>query len=201
MKVKKRWILVFLITWIFTVNCLAATDKAEPIGVSNETFLQSTWMKICARIKGTSDIFSVFLTPVIAILAVYIAWQQYRINRYKVRIDLFDRRYKIFDTLMNLLGHIAQRGDIADEKLNEFLRSTKESEFLFKKDIPEYLDEIYKNAVDLHCQEEMLKSQQLPIGLKRNEVVEKRGKIFDWFTSQFDISRKRFAKYLNFKNI
>jgi len=87
---------------------------------------------------------------------------------------------------MNLLGHIAQRSDIADEKLNEFLISTKDSEFLFKKDILEYLDEIYKNAVDE----------------SRNKTVEKEIKeIFDWFTSQLDVSKKRFAKYLSFKNI
>ena len=125
MKAKKRWILGFLITWIFAVTCWATADVAEPFEVSNGTFLQSTWVKICVRAKGLSNIFSGFLTPVIAILAVYIAWQQYRINRYKARFDLFDRRYNIFDTLMNLLGHIAQRSDIADEKLNEFLISIK----------------------------------------------------------------------------
>jgi len=156
---------------------------------------------ISVSIREISEVCAGFLTPIIAILAVYIAWQQYRINRYKVRIDLFDRRYKIFDTLMSLLGHIAQRGDIADEKLNEFLRSTKDSEFLFKKDIPEYLDEIYKNAGVLHRQEEMLKSQPLPRGESRKKVVEKRRELFDWFTSQFDVARKRFAKYLSFKNI
>ena len=125
MKAKKRWILGFLITWIFAVTCWATADVAEPFEVSNGTFLQSTWVKICVRAKGLSNIFSGFLTPVIAILAVYIAWQQYRINRYNARFDLFDRRYNIFDTLMNLLGHIAQRSDIADEKLNEFLISIK----------------------------------------------------------------------------
>ena len=75
---------------------------------------------------------------------------------------------------MNLLGHIAQRSDIADEKLNEFLISTKDSEFLFKKEILEYLDEIYKNAVDLHHRhEEMLESQTLPRGESRNKAFER----------------------------
>src|SRR5271170_90498 len=36
------------------------------------------------------------MTPVIALIAVYIAWQQWRTNADKVKLDKFDRRFPIY---------------------------------------------------------------------------------------------------------
>src|SRR5207249_4626928 len=44
------------------------------------------------------------LTPLIAGIAVYIAWQQKEAAEYNVKLDLFDRRYRVYRGLMDLLA-------------------------------------------------------------------------------------------------
>ena len=46
--------------------------------------------------KEIIDIFSALLTPIIATIMVYIAYQQMRANRIKVKAELYADREKIF---------------------------------------------------------------------------------------------------------
>ena len=39
---------------------------------------------------------SALLTPVIGVVAVYVAWQQWKTNDIKLKLDLYDRRLKIY---------------------------------------------------------------------------------------------------------
>ena len=49
------------------------------------------------------DIFSALLTPTIALVTTYIAIQQYRNNRAKLRHELYDRRVAVYNAVGNFL--------------------------------------------------------------------------------------------------
>ncbi|MCH7557762.1 MAG: hypothetical protein IIB56_09940 [Planctomycetes bacterium] len=152
-------------------------------------------------IKEISEICAGFLTPTIAILAVYIAWQQHKTNTDKLRLNLYDRRNRVFDGLMNLLGHIGQQRDVTDQQLYQFYAATNQSEFLFGEgNISEYLEEIRKKAIDLQYLEKRIKDQRLSQE-ERKKVVENSRKVFDWLEKQFEVSKNKFRKFLSFKNI
>jgi hypothetical protein len=99
-------------------------------------------------------ILSAMLTPAIALLAAYIAWQQHKTNRNQFRLGLFERRSKLFDSAGKLIGTVLGQGHIDAEDLREFLRGTKESEFLFGADIKAYLHDLYNKASDVHALED-----------------------------------------------
>jgi hypothetical protein len=48
-------------------------------------------------LKALVEASSAALTPVVAILTVYIAYQQYQTNMSKLRLDLYDRRRKVLE--------------------------------------------------------------------------------------------------------
>jgi hypothetical protein len=56
----------------------------------------------------------------IAILAVWIACQQHKTSRYKLRLDLYDKRFNVFHKLISLVSSVVQQGNVTDEQLNEF---------------------------------------------------------------------------------
>ncbi len=48
------------------------------------------------RLQALIDVFSALLTPVIAAIAVYVAYQQWQTNRRRLQLDLYDRRLRIY---------------------------------------------------------------------------------------------------------
>lgn len=145
------------------------------------------------------NIFKGLLTPIIAIVVAYIAYQQHKTNRDKLRLDLYDRRLKVFEGLMVLLSAIFKKGMCNDQERDQFQRATVEGSFLFDKDIASYLDTIHKKTLELGTIRAALKLNSLPRGDKRNQMVEKESQLFDWFMGQFEVSKEKFARYLSFR--
>jgi hypothetical protein len=94
---------------------------------------------------------------VIAAIVAYIAWQQHKTNRDKLRLDLYNKRYSVFYSLMTMLAHISRHGKIDLTQVNDFSRATKEAVFLFDEDINTYLETIREKALRLWSAEETLK--------------------------------------------
>jgi hypothetical protein len=77
------------------------------------------------------------LTPLIAVIAVYIAWQQWRTARQKLRMDLFDKRYASFERILSATNtasaKIMECHDTleASSSLIECWRASREAHLLF----------------------------------------------------------------------
>lgn len=147
-------------------------------------------------LEGILNVFRALLAPVIAGVVAYIAYQQHKTNRDKLRLDLYDRRLKVFEGLMVLLWVIFRKGTCNDQERDQFQRATVEGSFLFDKDIANYLDTIQKKTLELGTIRAVL---NLPSGEKRDQTVEKERQLFDWFTNQFEVSKEKFARYLSFR--
>ena len=96
------------------------------------------------------DFFSGLLTPIIAVLAAYIAWQQWRTNDLRLKHELFDRRYDLYVKITSYLATILTTGRVEPNSEMQFLRDTKAVDFLFDKRIHDFVHEIYSNAVKLY---------------------------------------------------
>jgi hypothetical protein len=144
------------------------------------------------------QILSAALTPILGILAAYIAWQQWRTNHLKVRHDLYERRLVIYLAVMEFLACIIRNGKASDSEMVTFLQTTRESYFLFGRDIADYLEGIYKESVELQYQSEMLHSpgSNLPVGEDRSKLAREKGDLSKWFGRQFVTSRDKFSKYM-----
>ncbi len=143
------------------------------------------------------------LTPFIACIAVYIAYQQHKTARYRLRLDLYNKRFNVFNSTKSLLGKIVRSGDVTNEELLDFLGSTDEAIFLFKQDISDYLEGLYQKGLTLQRLEKSIHSSDFSkIEVKEQEkILDKRGEIFSWFIKQFEVCQQKFGEYLNFENI
>jgi hypothetical protein len=141
------------------------------------------WAKLGTALSG-------FLTPVIAALAVYIAWQQYFINRRQLSHALFDRRWIVFVSTMELIVAAIRTSSVTLDDISKFDLGTREHEFLFGSDIGRYLAEVRNKAVDLYAQ-----NAAVP------EEAATRTKIMLWFSGQGEKAREKFARYMAFDEI
>ena len=134
-------------------------------------------------------VFSALLTPVIALLATYIAWQQHKTNRNQFRLALLDKRIKVFNAARELIATVLKKAKIDSDSLAKFLWETRESAFLFGPDITAYLDELYGKGADVFAFE----------GAGVEEDRKQRKEALLWFGRQGDELKVKFGKYMAFK--
>lgn len=54
------------------------------------------------------EIFEALLTPVIAMVATYIAWQQWKTNQQKLNLERYDRRLRVYEEVRKILSIIGR---------------------------------------------------------------------------------------------
>ena len=125
-------------------------------------------------------------TPIIAVLATYIALEQYRINRRQYRLALFEKRMAVFNATVTMIANILQTSQVTIPECGKFLRDTRDHEFLFGPEIGEFITEIYNRAVGL----------QTYIAVNNGpQQVE----VLQWFPGQIGRARTLFRTYIDFR--
>lgn len=153
-------------------------------------------------IEQIAEISKAFLTPLIAIVATYIAWQQGTTNQQKLLLDLYDRRLKVYEEVRRILSLIARDGKASYEDLMKFRVAVSEADFLFGPEIPAYVDEIYKHGVKLRYWSQQYRdfTQTKPVGYDHEKVCAGEAAELDWLIAQFEPAKQKFKKYLAISN-
>jgi hypothetical protein len=128
-----------------------------------------------------------------------IAWQQWRVADNKLRLDLFDRRYKVYDSTRKFLAVILTEATFTLSQLAEFDIGTSDAEFLFGADVVDYLGQIRKRALHLRTAQTLY--EPLPVGDERSRHVQAAHDDLSWLTNQITAMTKIFAPYLGFANV
>lgn len=153
-----------------------------------------------SRILAMVAVLNALLTPLIAIIATYIAWQQWQANKLKLKMERYDRRLRVYQEVVKMLRRCANRG-IEWADLIDFGSSTAEGDFLFGPEIRQYLDEIISRATELITAKAEYRdfTQPAPASYDHNKVVKEMSDQLRWFTEQIVgfVARDKFAQYLN----
>jgi hypothetical protein len=151
--------------------------------------------------KDLLTIFSGLLTPLLAVIATYIAYQQWHTSRIKLQHDLYDRKYAVYAALTNFL--IQTQLDVLHVNYNTIIlfgQKVKESYFLFDPEVSNYLEEVLKKGMALCDLNFKLNDPRLDAGLTndtRTQLASEFGKQLDWFRQQLDsVAREKFKKHL-----
>jgi hypothetical protein len=148
------------------------------------------------------QISSGLLTPLIAIVAVYIAWQQSKTAKQKLTLDTYDRNLRIYEEVKKFLLIIIREGDVGFDEAIKFRSSVSEADFLFGSEIVQYIDEIYTRAINLRLWNEEYRdyTQTKPEGYDHSKVVEEKHKELVWLAAQLEPAKEKFRKYLSIKS-
>lgn len=148
--------------------------------------------------QGTSwvEVLSALLTPAIALIALFIAYQQYRVNQFRLRHELYERRLRVYKAVQSFLSDIVREGGTDYPRCAEFYREASEAVFLFEPSVQEYIEEIYSKAIDLVAAKERLYppdgSPGLPVGDERTQVSQAKADLLKWLVKQLSASKELF---------
>lgn len=139
------------------------------------------------------------LTPTIAVLGAFIAYRQWLTAQNKLKLDLFDRRFAIYDAARILIASVMTKGKANDEELCTFESGIRSARWLLNKGIETYFEnELRRKAVELLTLDKEL--QGLPAGDQRDKNVRKQSELRKWILNQYNVLDRHFEKYLRLKH-
>jgi len=96
-----------------------------------------------------AEVSKALLTPLIAVITTYIAWQQWKTSKQKLNLDRYDRRLRVYEEVRKILSIIFRDAKVSTDDLLKFRTSVSEADFLFGAEVPAYIDEIYRRGLNL----------------------------------------------------
>jgi len=90
------------------------------------------------------------LTPIIAILTLWIAYNQFMTAKRKLKLDLFEKRLAVYDVVNSTIVEIMASGKTNNDIENNFTIWVSCAKWLFDDKMAKYLnDELWKEIVNL----------------------------------------------------
>ena len=130
------------------------------------------------------EYFSALLVPLIAIVGIFIAYQQYKINEQRLRHETYERRLSVYKVVQRYLSEILRDGHTTYDKAMQFNSDAAEAAFLFDESVQNKIDVIYKKSIDMayeHLQMHPANgSGGIPAGEERNEASKKHSSLLKW---------------------
>ena len=138
-------------------------------------------------------------TLVVGIAVAFIALRQWLLARYKLRLDLFEKRYKVYEASAQFLSIILSHANFNDDDLRAFNIGTRDVVFLFPKHLKDYLHKIRCRALDMRLFQEQF--TPLPVGEERSKLVQKHHDELAWLSDQLTKLPEIFAPFLGFASV
>lgn len=139
------------------------------------------------------------LTPTVAVLGSFIAYRQWRTAQSKLKFELFDRRFSVYEASRNLLASIMTSGKAKNEEVLKFLAATREAKWLLNDEVATYLEKVlYQKAIDLQRLQATL--EVIPVGEERSASVNSQDEINEWFIAQYAVLDEKFSPFLELKH-
>ncbi len=177
-----------------------------PSGKILDAARRSVRVEIIGTTPQTNSIvgvLSAILSPVIAFVVAYIAYQQHRINCSRFRWELYDRRLRVYKAAELYLVQVIREAKADHITTARFRNDASEVDFLFDKEVRDYVDQLYDKGLELVKTCWLLDGfdgkSGLPVGDKRNKAADEQAGILKWFTGQLRVSRELFTKHMRIR--
>ena len=149
--------------------------------------------------QAAINVFSALLTPVIAVIAVYIAYQQWQTNRRRLELDLYERRLHVYQAVSQFIYKVLTGFSPELQDISDLRRNTFEADFLFGADIRDYVRSLDTHARDLWNGTKCATMEHDPCRKTTitTTLVEGKNRESKWFIQQPEAAYRIFVKYLN----
>src|SRR5215831_8725840 len=104
---------------------------------------------LAAHIELILRIISTAATVTIGVAASFLAYQQFKISKSKLKFDLYEKRLELFNRLRDYASEVAMTNPDWNETLDKagkFYRDTIQCRFFFDKDVSNYFNNVYENG-------------------------------------------------------
>ena len=151
------------------------------------------WLDIVVKLAPA------FVALVVGSFGAYIGFNQYRTNRDKLRLDLFEKRLEAYEKLQEYFNYLLRDVHVDNKAISILAEARYKSLFLFGNEITEHINDVWEQAIKMRrLNLKLYGSGGLPVGEERDMVSDEESNLLQWNLDQQNDSPKRYAKYLKF---
>jgi hypothetical protein len=149
----------------------------------------SDWVQLAAS----------FGAPIIAFIAAgiaaFFANRQARTAKNKLKLDLFEKRFNVYEKARELIAQVVTQGRLNQEQILVFAAGVRESRWLLNAEVSNYLKKTMwdKAHALIEVTEELAHER---IGDRRQVLAAKKSDLFGWFGDQYEVLDEKFAQFL-----
>ncbi|MER8581727.1 hypothetical protein NKG95_24060 [Mesorhizobium sp. M1423] len=119
------------------------------------------------------QILQALLTPVIALAVGFIAYRQWRTAHSRLVLDLFEKRLAVYERTRRAVSVVNTHGKASPDAEADLLAAMNSAEFLFGKDVRDYLQKLWERFVRLGAASAMIEGTE---GEERKRQIELRSR-------------------------
>jgi hypothetical protein len=135
---------------------------------------------------------------VVGSVASYIALRQWLTANHRLRFDLFEKRYAVYEAIKNVVGHVQRHGQITAEELGELYISIRGAEFLFKGDTRAFITKISDTAFKARM---ATYARQRQADSASDAMIDREEDFLDVLRASEQELEQHFRRYLDLSNV
>jgi hypothetical protein len=140
-----------------------------------------------------------FVAVIAALIAGYIAWRQWQTANHRLRLDMYERRYAIYEATKLLIEKVAMQGQITRQDVGEFYGSIRGAEFLFDGETKSYFMTIADLCWRAHLVRRRQERTKDDDALDR--MIDEEMNILELVEKEGPNLEKKFSKYLDLSKV
>jgi hypothetical protein len=142
------------------------------------------------------DNFWKFATVAVAVVTLYIAFQQFWLAKEKLKLDLFEKRFAVFAAARDFLSKVAQSAAVTSNDLWKYRAEVAETGFLFGDDVTEFILEIDRHALQAWGIHEQMGGAA--VGSERTRLANQLHEEIEWLDKHLLRLTPTFEPYMKF---
>ena len=136
---------------------------------------------------------------VVGSIAGYVAYRQWRTANNRLKFDLYEKRYAVYQATKLLIEKIAIHGQTLPGDIGEFHQAIRGSEFLFEGKTRAYLMKLSDLAFKAHLARR--RQSRVSDQSKLEKLVDEEEEILNFLQSQDAELEKIFGRYLDLSRV
>jgi len=174
--------------WVLVLFVLVGVTFASPLICTAQTTIST------ALIQGVP---AGIIALIVAGIGSAIAYNQYRVARAKLNLDLFAQRMPIYDKTREILAsYSGATRDLPWDAANEFNEMIPKATLLFGQDINAYMNLIFQKITQWNARNHQV---QMGPNYATAEIAQEISDLRMWFWTQMGTYHGKFAPYLSFE--
>jgi hypothetical protein len=138
-------------------------------------------------------IFQGLCLVLVTVAGVYIAWRQHKTARAKLQLDLYDKRYGVFQAVKRLLAEVGRTGTASLETMIDFDQGTADADFMFGDEVTTYIAIMRARGFKLHQYGNVVADMRHP---NRARAIDAQANELLWFMQQYNEMRGVFRPFM-----